>query len=387
MIIFGAQVILDAINVNLGDGPCQISSASSMSNVPRAWITNAVTLLADEARSAASTALIRLSLPELSGVDLYLKDETSHMTGSLKHRLARSLFLHGICNGDIGPHTTVVEASSGSTAISEAWFAKLLGLAFVAVVPRSTAIAKVAAIRAVGGQIHLAEGNEDCCALAASIAAERGGHFMDQFTHAERVIDWRGNNNVAQSMFEQMETEPHPVPSWIVVGAGTGGTSATIGRYIRLNTRYSTSGLCVVDPVGSAFYKSYLSGNQQVTGCTSRVVEGIGRPRVEPSFKPKLIDRMLSVPDRASIAGARWIADRYGHSFGPSTGTNMAGALTLACEMRARSETGSVVTFACDRGDRYHATIYDDRWVAEHEPEGLQWRAWVRELLHNGTRL
>lgn len=31
--------------------------------------------------------------PEEWGVDLYLKDESTHPTGSLKHRLARSLFL------------------------------------------------------------------------------------------------------------------------------------------------------------------------------------------------------------------------------------------------------------------------------------------------------
>ena len=46
-------------------------------------------------------------------------------------------------------------------------------------------------------------------------------------------MDWRGNNNIAESIFGQMAQEPHPVPAWVVVGAGTGGTSATIGRYTR----------------------------------------------------------------------------------------------------------------------------------------------------------
>ena len=50
---------------------------------------------------------------------------------------------------------------------------------------------------------------------------------MDQFTYAERATDWRGNNNIAESIFEQLAHERHPVPDWIVVGAGTGGTSAT----------------------------------------------------------------------------------------------------------------------------------------------------------------
>ena len=72
--------------------------------------------------------MIPLELPGYPGIDLYLKDESSHPTGSLKHRLARSLFLYGLCSGQITEGSTVVEASSGSTAVSEAYFARMLGL-------------------------------------------------------------------------------------------------------------------------------------------------------------------------------------------------------------------------------------------------------------------
>jgi len=68
--------------------------------------------------SAQHTHLIKLALPNGEGIDVYLKDESTHPTGSLKHRLARSLFLYALCNGKIGASTTVVEASSGSTAVS-----------------------------------------------------------------------------------------------------------------------------------------------------------------------------------------------------------------------------------------------------------------------------
>ena len=43
----------------------------------------------------------RSPLPHLPDVDVYLKDESTHPTGSLKHRLARSLFLYALCNGEI----------------------------------------------------------------------------------------------------------------------------------------------------------------------------------------------------------------------------------------------------------------------------------------------
>ena len=171
-------------------------------------------------------------------------------------------------------------------------------------------------------------------AEAERLAEETGGHYLDQFTNAERATDWRGNNNIAESIFEQMRHEPHPIPEWIVVGAGTGGTSATIGRYIRYR-RYPTR-LCVVDPENSAFFPSYAQGRRDVvTGASSRI-EGIGRPRVEPSFLPDVVDRMIVVPDAASVAAARHVSAVLGRRVGPSTGTNLWGAFGLLAEMVRR---------------------------------------------------
>lgn len=76
-----------------------------------------------------------VALPGFLGIELYLKDESSPSTGSLKHRLLRSLFLHALCKGWLHEGGAVVEASSGSTAVGEAYFAPLLALPFIAVTP------------------------------------------------------------------------------------------------------------------------------------------------------------------------------------------------------------------------------------------------------------
>ena len=131
---------------------------------------------------------------------------------------------------------------------------------------------------------------------------------MDQFTFAERATDWRGNNNIAESIFEQLALERHPVPAWVVVGAGTGGTSATIGRFVRYRRfdtkrlRRGPGELCVLRGLAD-------SDASSTTGRGSRI-EGIGRPRVEPSFIPTIVDAMVSVPDAASIAAMRWCSLR-----------------------------------------------------------------------------
>ncbi|WP_039802100.1 PLP-dependent cysteine synthase family protein [Nocardia araoensis] len=334
---------------------------------PRDWVDNAVRLIDADTQRSADTHLLRYPLPAEWNIQLYLKDESTHITGSLKHRLARSLFLYAICNGWVTEGTTVVEASSGSTAVSEAYFAKLLGLDFVAVMPASTSPQKIALIEAQGGRCHFVRRPPDMYTEAARLAAECGGHYMDQFTHAERATDWRGNNNIAESIFQQMALETNPVPEWIVVGAGTGGTSATIGRYIRYR-RHATK-LAVVDPENSAFYGGYETGDAGYqTGMPSRI-EGIGRPRVEPSFVGQIVDRMFEVPDAASIAAARFASARLGRRVGGSTGTNLWGVFALIAEMLSEGRGGSVVTLLCDGGDRYAGTYFDDAWVSS---QGLE---------------
>lgn len=347
-----------------------------------AWVDEAIRLLEADANRSADTHLHAFPLPAEWGIDLYLKDESVHPTGSLKHRLARSLILYGLVNGRIGPETVLVEASSGSTAVSEAYFARMLGLDFVTVVPRRTSREKIELIEHYGGRCHFVDIPSEMYSEAERLADECGGHYLDQFTYAERATDWRGNNNIAESVFQQMSRERYPIPSWIVVGAGTGGTSATFGRYVRFR-RHDTK-IAVVDPEHSAFYGGWQTGAADyATGMPSRI-EGIGRPRVEPSFIPSVIDEMIQVPDAASIAAIRMLRDRTRRWAGGSTGTNLWGAFELISRMRAQGQRGSVVTLICDGGDRYAHTYYDDDWVTAQGFDLAPHRARLDRFLETG---
>lgn len=81
------------------------------------WVKNAINEINADHQRSADTHLIRLPLSAFPGIQLYLKDESTHPTGSLKHRLARSLFLYGLCNGWIKEGTPIIEASSGLSLI------------------------------------------------------------------------------------------------------------------------------------------------------------------------------------------------------------------------------------------------------------------------------
>ena len=330
-------------------------------NERRTWAHEAIRRIEADYQRSSDTHLIPLPLPGFPGIDLYLKDESSHPTGSLKHRLARSLFLHALCNGWLQEGSTVVEASSGSTAISEAYFARLLGLPFIAVMPRGTSPQKIAAIRFHGGQCHLVDDPHAVYAEAERLAVDRHGHYMDQFTYAERATDWRANNNIAESIYSQMQREPHPCPAWIVASAGTGGTLATIGRYVQY-CRHATR-VCGVDAERSVFFAHYLSGDPTLTLDHGSRIEGIGRPRVEASFVPGVLDAMVKVPDLWSLAAMHALSVRLGRRVGGSTGTNLVAALACAQALRDAKQPGSIVTLLCDDGERYRHSYYNDAWL------------------------
>ncbi|WP_410016180.1 PLP-dependent cysteine synthase family protein [Sodalis sp. RH24] len=336
------------------------------------WVKQAISEIQSDFQRSADTHLIRFQLPAFPGIFFYLKDESTHPSGSLKHRLARSLFLYGLCNGWIKQGTTIIEASSGSTAVSEAYFARLLGLPFIAVMPECTAKRKIEQITFYGGRCHFVGHSAMIYDEAKALAHELNGHYMDQFTYAERATDWRGNNNIAESIFRQMAQEPCPEPDYIVMSAGTGGTSATLGRYIRYqghNTR-----LVVVDPENSVFAEYFHHRDAALTASIASRIEGIGRPRVEPSFIADVIDEMIQVPDAATIATLYWLEPILGRRVGASTGTNMWGALQLAVRMRAEGRQGAIVTILCDGGERYHDTYYQMEWVREHIGDLSPWQ-------------
>jgi len=328
------------------------------------WVNHAISEINADYQRSADTHLIRLALPAFPNIQVYLKDESTHPTGSLKHRLARSLFLYGLCNGWIKEGTPIIEASSGSTAVSEAYFARLLGLPFIAVMPANTAKRKIEQIAFYGGRCHFVESACEIYQASEQLARELNGHYMDQFTYAERATDWRGNNNIADSIYRQMIHEPHPIPEYIVMSAGTGGTSATLGRYIRCQGHHTK--LMVVDPEKSVFFDYWQQRDPTLTSEAGSRIEGIGRPRCEPSFIPTVIDEMMQVPDCASIATMHWLETILGRKVGASTGTNMWGVLQLADRMRREGRKGSIVTLLCDSGERYLETYYQPQWVADN---------------------
>lgn len=365
---------MNAIADRPASGPAREGGGGAI----RRWIGERVARLREEARSARDTPMLRLDPPAHPRAAIFLKDETGHASGSLKHRLARSLFLYALCNHELLPGCPALDASSGSTAISEAWFARLLEVPYIAVLPSGTAPDKLAELEALGAKVELVADATQVYARAAELACERQGCYLDQFTHAERATDWRGNNNIAESMIGDLERAGIAEPAWFVCGAGTGGTLATTGRYFRyqgLGTR-----LLLADPPGSVLMAAW-QGTAARGDRERSLIEGIGRPRVEPSFLPRLVDAALRVPDEASIAGCLFLERLTGRRFGGSSGTHFVACLAL---IAARAE-GAILSVLGDGGERYQRTLYDPGWRRAQRLDPEPWLAAIESLWRKGS--
>ncbi|MDJ0110112.1 PLP-dependent cysteine synthase family protein, partial [Rhodococcus erythropolis] len=133
------------------------------------------------------------------------------------------------------------------------------------------------------------------------------------------------------------------------------------------------------------FFDAWRASDPSIVGTRGSRIEGIGRPRVEPSFVGQVVDRMIKVPDAGSIAAARHASTALGRKVGGSTGTNLWGAFALIAEMMAAGRSGSVVTLLCDGGERYSGTYYNDEWVASEGIDLLGPTAVLDEFVRSGA--
>ncbi|MFD9733334.1 PLP-dependent cysteine synthase family protein [Umezawaea sp. NPDC059074] len=329
------------------------------------WARTAIDLLTADAQAERRTPLRHVPLPDDWPFALYVKDESARPTGSMKHGFARDLLIDALAGGRIGRHTPLVEATSGNMAVAEAYFARLLGLRFTAVVPAKTSPSKRARIEQHGGDCHPVDPPPAVYQRARELAYQRGGHYLDHLANLRDVVDARVTDRSygpAAKILRDLADIGQPAPAWIVLGVGTGAGSRAAGRYLR-HWDHPTR-VAVVDPENSAYFPGWVTDcGDYATGMPSRI-EGIGRPRMEPAFDGSVVDQVIPVPDAASVAAMRYLDDVMGLRAGPSTGACFQGACRILSRMRRDGVTGTVVLVAADSGEPYADTYYDDDWVA-----------------------
>lgn len=390
--IFGVSGLTLGMPFALADLRYSFSDAThNASGANKLWVRDAIKKMWQDRQQAGVTPLIKVVCPFDRKITIYLKDESKSRTGSLKHRVAWGLIMHALIEGKIGPQTHLYEASSGNTAIGEAYFAQLLNLKFTAVMRPGVSEGKLRAIRGYGGNTEIVPSDITPAEfIRRAIEKEPTSYNIDQFANAEKALDYYKGHpdatmNMANEIFLQLKHSEHSCPDWFVAGAGSGGTATSIARYIRKWSDYDnscTSKLAIVDPEDSVILDWFKTGDNKIATTKGSRIEGIGTrgPIIMGNTFSLLregVDKVIKVPDADSIAAMHLVSKIVGFDVGPSSGTNFCGVLSIAKQMQQSSQSGAIVSIICDSGLRYADNYYNKSWL---EKSGLQYEDSLKSI-------
>lgn len=301
------------------------------------------------------TPLLRLDklLPR-SGWVLYGKLEAANPGGSMKDRPALAMVRQAQADGLLGPHTTLVESSSGNLAIGLAQVCRALGLRLRVVVDPKITPTNLKILRAYGAEIDMVahpdpETGEYLAArrrrVADLVATLPGALNLDQYANPGNPQAHRDG-----TVAEILDTLPEP-PDWLVISVSTCGSLK--GARLAVADRGLATRILAVDAAGSVLYGT----------AGPRLLPGHGAGTVPAHFAPTLADEAALVTDADCVAGCRALVQREAVLAGASCG----GIVAALARQQGRWPPGTrVAAVLPDRGERYLDTVYDDAWCERH---------------------
>ncbi|MEV8504829.1 pyridoxal-phosphate dependent enzyme [Actinoplanes sp. NPDC051475] len=288
---------------------------------------------------AGGTPALRVRLAGLPArVRLVAKLETFNPLLNVKDRAVAAMIRAAEDAGRLGPDTTVIECSSGSTGISLAAFCARRDLRCIILMPDNATSERRQILRELGAEIVLVPHEEGL--PAAWRRAEE--------LHRSMPGSWLAHQdeNPANVRAHYETTGPELWQACgggidvFVCGVGTGGTLTGVARYLKERRDVH---VVAVEPAGSAV----LSGGE----AGPHGIPGIGAGYVSAITDLSLIDEVVAVPDEAALDARRELARSNGLLVGVSSG-----AAAHACRVVARQPRWSAATIATifpDTGERY----------------------------------
>ncbi len=296
------------------------------------------------------TPMVGLRKLSPRGVNIYVKLEYLNPTGSHKDRIALYMIKDAIDKGLLKPGGGLVEASSGNTAISIAWLSSLLGFKATLVVNENVSPNKLNVIKVLGGDVVLtpyvpAEHPQSKYSVAKKISEELKIPYMNQMGNEANV---RAHyETTGPEIFEDLKGEV----DYFVMGIGTCGTLAGVGKYLkeRLGGRVKVVG---VVPKGSKVkYGKSCGDSDYIEGLVSEYI-----PEIFSRYH-NLIDSIIEVSYEDAAKTVFEAARHEGILGGPSTGANIYASIKVGEELSSRGVNANIVTIAPDSIFKYPQLI------------------------------
>ena len=306
-----------------------------------------------------NTPMVRVRKLDTGCCELFLKLENQNPGGSIKDRIAVSMISEAESSGQLKPGGTIVEATAGNTGLGLALVGRSKGYRVHLVVPDKMSKEKILHLKALGAVVEMTrsdvgKGHPEYYHDRAERFAKAtpGSFYANQFGNPANPLTHE--RTTGPEIYAQLGGDVDAV----VVGVGSGGTLAGLGRFFRRASPKTE--MVLADPVGSVLAHYVKTG--EILPAKSWLVEGIGEDFIPPVTDMSLVGSAYSISDAESFATARLLLQAEGILGGSTSGTLLATALRYCREQKTPKR---VVTFVCDTGGKYLSKQYNDVWMEE----------------------
>ena len=289
---------------------------------------------------------------------LFLKLEYQNPGGSIKDRVALAMIEAAERDQQISKGGLLVEATAGNTGLGLALVAAQKGYRLLIVVPDKMSQEKIFHLKAMGAEVVMTRSDvtkghpEYYQDLAARVAREKGGFFINQF--ANPANPRAHEETTGPEIWEQME---HKVDA-VVAGVGTGGTLTGLSRFFARVAPQAE--MVLADPAGSILVDYLATGKIGKAG--SWLVEGIGEDFIPANCDLSRVSKAYSISDGEAFLTCRELLSKEGIMAGTSSGTLIAAALRYC---REQADPRRVVSLVPDSGNKYLSKVYNDYWMID----------------------
>lgn len=296
-------------------------------------VENAISL----GKQIGNTPLFEINhLSPKKSVRILAKLEWMQFGGSVKSRPAYNIFKQALINGDLTEGKTLLDASSGNTAIAYASIGAQLGIPVAICLPENASWERKMLLKGLGVDIIYTSkfGSTDEAQEKAKEMAEKN---PDQYFLADQYgndNNWRAHyENTSQEILNEVGDEI----THFITGLGTTGSFTGISRALKeANQNIQTVAL---QPDGA------LHGLEGWKDMETAIVPTI--------YDPSLADQFMSIDTFDAYETLKQAAHKEGLMLSPSSAANLKGALDLAEQI----DEGVIVTLFPDNAEKYSEII------------------------------
>lgn len=266
---------------------------------------------------------------------VFAKVENTNPSGSIKDRAVYNMLMDYKDRGILKDGGLIVEATSGNTGISLAYFSKILNYRVIIIMPTSVSKQRSEIISSYGGEVLLvAGGMKECNEKAEQIVKENENAFI--FSQFESMANPDAHfKTTGPEIYKQCDSA-----RYIFAGIGTGGTISGIGKYFKTNKLDCK--IIGVEPYESPLITKGLAG--------PHLIQGIGANFIPHTFLKEYVDEIIPVRGLQAIEMAKIIRKEENIDIGISSGASLLGAINY---IKENNVINDVVVIFPDKGDRY----------------------------------